>query len=99
MGMRMERKAARCSASPMGETSAPDHLDIHSNGHEDGAKGGQMFSVSHGRSSSWTTQTYLAIGMRIERKAARYSASPMGGSSPPDQAMFTLFPRPCNHKI
>jgi hypothetical protein len=61
-----------------------DHLDLPGNGHEDGAKGSQVLRVSHGRSSSWTTQTYLAMGMRMEQKAARYSASPMGGSSAPD---------------
>ncbi len=33
----------------MGETSAPDHLDLHSNGDEEGTKGGQVSSVSHKR--------------------------------------------------
>ena len=35
-----------------------------------------------------------AIGMTILRKAARYSASPIGGLQPPDHATFTLKPMP-----
>lgn len=36
----------------------------------------------------------LAIGIIIDRKAARYSASPSGGLVPEDQGMLTLKPRP-----
>ncbi len=61
--------------SPMGGSSPPDYPDLP--------------GVTHGRVQSFepgldATKTYLAIGIRMERKAARYSASPMGGSSAPD---------------
>ena len=49
MGMRMELKVARCSAFFMGETSNPGHLDLPGNGHENGAKGCQVLSISHWR--------------------------------------------------
>jgi hypothetical protein len=49
MGMRMERKVARYSVSPMGGTHAPYHPNLPGNRHENGAKGGQILRVSHGR--------------------------------------------------
>lgn len=39
----------------------------------------------------WLT---LAIGMTTLLKAARYSASPIGGFRPPEKAMLTLKPYP-----
>lgn len=36
----------------------------------------------------------LAMGITIVLKAAKYSASPKGGLSPPDHAIFTLYPIP-----
>ncbi len=49
IGIRMEQKVAKYSASPMGGSSPPDYPDLPGNSHEDGAKGGQVLSVSHGR--------------------------------------------------
>jgi hypothetical protein len=47
LGIRMEPKAARYSASPMGGSSPSDHPDLPGNRHEDGAKGG-VLSFSNG---------------------------------------------------
>jgi hypothetical protein len=45
----------------------------------------------------------FAIGRTMVLKAARYSASPMGGERPPDHATFTVKPTPsptphCNNR-
>ncbi len=79
IGMRMERKVVMYSESHIEGSSPPDHPDLPGNRHEDGAKGGQVLSVSWEGPVPQTTQSYLAMGIRMELNAAMYSASPMGG--------------------